>query len=467
MGISKKFFSGRVVFMAQKQASGLRDMTTGSPAGHIFAFALPLLAGSFLQQLYNMVDSWVVGNYVGDAALAAVGIGFPVLFMMTSLFMGFSNGATVVIAQFYGAGEFRRAKDAVDTIYTAFTWAVLPITALAVLLVHPLMRILHVDPTALAEAQLYLTVLCGGILGQIGYNLNAGILAGFGNSRSTLLFLAVSSVMNIILDFLFVAAFHWGVFGAALATVLSQLASWLFGIFYINRRYPDLAVHPFSRFFDGALFRKIIGIGLPSGLQMSLVAFGGMVVMGNVNVYGKEYTAGYNIGSRMDQMAFLPIQSLCNAVTSFVGQNVGAKKMDRVGRGIRVTVIASIVWSGICLVLIPLAPTLIAYFSRTPAVIAAGSTYVGCVMPFYAAFAVMFCLNNAMRGAGDGMFAMVDTVLSMIILRLPLVFFLSARYGSAYMFYGIGIGWIAGAVLSVGYYFSGRWKEKGVTGKKA
>ena len=157
-------------------------MTIGSPTGHIFAFALPLLAGSFLQQLYNMVDSWVVGNFVGDAALAAVGIGFPVLFMMTSMFMGFSNGATVVIAQFYGAGEFRRAKDAVDTIYTAFVASVIPITVLAVVLVHPLMNILHVDPTARSEAQLYLTILCGGIIGSIGYNLNAGILAGFGNS---------------------------------------------------------------------------------------------------------------------------------------------------------------------------------------------------------------------------------------------------------------------------------------------
>ena len=446
--------------------SGLRNMTVGSPTGHIFAFALPLLAGSFLQQLYNMVDSWVVGNFVGDAALAAVGIGFPVLFMMTSMFMGFSNGATVVIAQFYGAGEFRRAKDAVDTIYTAFVVSVIPITVLAVVLVHPLMDILHVDPTARAEAQLYLTILCGGIVGSIGYNLNAGILAGFGNSRSTLLFLAVSSVMNIVLDFLFVAAFQWGVWGAAFATILSQIASWLFGIFYINHHYPALAVHPLSRMFDGELFRKIISIGLPSGFQMSLVAFGGMVVMGNVNVYGKEYTAGYNIGSRMDQMAFLPIQSLCNAVTSFVGQNIGAEKMDRVRTGIRVTVMASIAWSAVCLILIPLSPTLIAFFSRTPKVIEAGSIYVGCVMPFYAAFAVMFCLNNAMRGAGDSLFAMVDTVLSMIIIRLPLVFWLSAHYGPHYMFYGIGLGWIAGAAFSAAYYFSGRWKNKGIAGKK-
>ena len=447
--------------MEEQTTSGLRNMTEGSPARHIFAFALPLLAGSFLQQLYNMVDSWVVGNYVGDGALAAVGIGFPVLFMLTSLFIGLSNGGTVVISQFYGAGKAHRARDAVDTIYTTFMAAAIPVTILAVLLVRPLLTLLKVDPTAQHEAQVYLTTICAGVVGTIGYNLNAGILAGFGNSRSTLLFLTISSVLNIFLDFLFVAGFHMGVFGAALATILAQLVSWLFGIYYINRHYPAFAIHPFSRRFDGGLFRQIFSIGLPSGIQMSLVAVGGMAVMGSVNVYGKEYTAGYNIGSRIDQMAFLPIQSLCNAVTSFVGQNMGANKPQRIRRGIRITVLSSMLWSIACLLLIPLAPSIIAVFSRTPRVIEAGSIYVGCVMPFYAVFAIMFCLNNAMRGAGESVFPMVDTVLSMILLRVPLVFWLSAHYGAAYMFYGIGIGWIAGCALSLLYYFSGRWKRHG------
>ncbi len=447
--------------MADHSAEGLRNMTEGSPAGHIFAFALPLLAGSFLQQLYNMVDSWVVGNYVGDGALAAVGIGFPVLFMLTSLFMGLSNGGTVVISQFYGAGKADRARDAIDTVYTTFMAAAIPVTILAVVLVRPLLHLLQVDPSAQQEAEIYLTTVCAGVVGTIGYNLNAGILAGLGNSRSSLLFLAISSVLNICLDFLFVAVFHMGVFGAALATIVSQLVSWLFGIYYINRHYSDFAIHPFSRRFDTTLFRRIFGIGLPSAIQMSLVALGGMAVMGSVNVYGKEYTAGYNIGSRIDQMAFLPIQSLCNAVTSFVGQNMGANKPQRIRRGIQVTVLSSIVWSCACLLLIPLSPAIITIFSRTPQVIEAGSIYVGCVMPFYAVFAVMFCLNNAMRGAGDSVFPMVDTVLSLILLRVPLVFWLSAHYGAQYMFYGIGIGWIAGCLLSLVYYFSGRWKRHG------
>lgn len=440
---------------------GMRNMTEGSPAGHIFYFALPLLAGSFLQQLYNMVDSWVVGQYVGDGALAAVGVGFPVIFMFTSLFMGLSNGGTVVIAQFYGAGRMDRVRDAVDTIYTAFVFSAVPITALAVALVRPILLLMRVEESAYHEAWLYLIVVCAGLIGTIGYNLNAGILGGLGNSRTTLLFLAIAAGMNIFLDLLLVLACGMGVLGVALGTVISQAFSWLFGLTYINRKYPDIAIRPFCRRFDRRLFRQIMGIGLPAGIQMSLVAIGAMAVMSKINSYGKEFTAAYNVGSKLDQLAFLPVQSLSNAVTAFVGQNIGAKRLDRARRGIRVTVAASVVWSAVMLVLIPLGPALVGCFSDTPAVIQAGAVYLRCIMPFYVLFSVMFCLNNAMRGAGDSLFPMLDVIFSLILVRVPAVYWFAGRYGPDYMYYGVGVGWIVGFTLSVAYYLSGRWKRKG------
>ena len=436
-------------------------MTVGSPAGHVFAFALPLLLGSFLQQLYNMVDSWAVGRYVGDGALAAVGVGFPILFMFTSLFIGLSNGGTVVIAQFYGAGKLGRVRDAVDTVYTTFVCAAVPVTLLAVALVKPILFIMRVEEAAYAEAWLYLTVVCAGLAGSIGYNLNAGILGGLGNSRTTLLFLAVSSVLNIILDLVLVIPLGLGVLGVALGTIISQAFSWLFGLFYINRHYPQIAIRPFCFRFDQQLFREIMGIGLPAGTQMSLIAVGSMAVMSKINSYGKEFTAAYNVGSRLDQLAFLPIQSLSNAVTAFVGQNIGAKRMDRARQGIRVTVLSSVLWSLVCLVLIPLGPSLIAFFSDTPAVVQSGTAYLKCIMPFYIPFSVMFCLNNAMRGAGESVFPMVDVILSLILLRVPAVYWLANHYGPDYMYYGIGIGWVLGFLLSVIYYASGRWKRHG------
>lgn len=441
--------------------NGMRNMTVGSPAGHIFYFALPLLAGSFLQQLYNMVDSWVVGNYAGDAALAAVGVGYPVIFMFTSLFMGLSNGGTVVIAQFYGAGNMDRVRDAVDTIYTSFIVSAIPITALALGLVRPILLLMQVREDAWAESWLYLAVVSAGLIGAIGYNLNAGILGGLGNSRTTLLFLAISSVMNIVLDLVLVLSCGMGVLGVALGTIISQAFSWLFGLFYINRHYPDIAIRPFCRRFDKALFRQIMGIGLPAGIQMSLVAVGAMVVMSKINSFGKEYTAAYNVGSKLDSLAFLPVQSLSNAVTAFVGQNIGARRLDRARQGIHITVAASVAWSAVMLVLIPLGPTLVGFFSDTPAVIQSGSVYLKCIMPFYLLFSVMFCLNNAMRGAGDSLFAMVDVIFSLILVRVPAVYWFADHYGPDYMYYGVGVGWCVGFTLSVVYYLSGRWKRKG------
>lgn len=442
-------------------SGGLRNMTECSPAGHIFYFALPLLLGSFLQQLYNMVDSWVVGNYAGDASLAAVGVGYPVIFMFTSLFMGLSGGGTVVIAQFYGAGNMGRVRDAVDTVYTAFMVSVIPITLLALGLVKPVLLLMQVRSDAWAESWLYLAVVSAGLVGAIGYNLNAGILGGLGNSRTTLLFLAISSVMNIVLDLVFVLGLGMGVLGVALGTIISQAFSWLFGLFYINRRYPAIAIRPFSRRFDRALFRQIMGIGLPAGIQMSLVALGAMVVMSKINSFGKEYAAAYNVGSKLDSLAFLPVQSLSNAVTAFVGQNTGAKRPERVRRGIRITTAASVAWSAVMLVLIPLGPTLVGLFSDTPAVIHAGSVYLRCIMPFYVLFSVMFCLNNAMRGAGDSLFPMLDVIFSLILVRVPAVYWFADHYGPDYMYYGVGVGWCVGFTLSVVYYLSGRWKRKG------
>lgn len=445
-----------------EQMHGARNMTVGNPAGHIFYFALPLLVGSFLQQLYNLVDSWVVGNYVGDSALAAVGVGFPVLFMFTSLFMGLGNGGTVVIAQFYGAGKMDRVRDAVDTVYATFLTLAVPLTALAVLAVKPLLVLLRVEPAAYDDARIYLLVVCAGLIGTIGYNINAGILNGLDNSLTTLLFLAAAAGINIVLDLVLVLVCDLGVLGVAVGTIVSQTFSWLFGLAYINRRYAFIAIHLRRLRFDRALFRQILRIGLPAGIQMSLVSISAMAVMSKINSFGKEFAAGYNVGYRLDQLAFLAVQSLSSAVTAFVGQNVGAGRLDRAKQGIRVTVTAAVCWSLLMTaMLIPIGPTLVSLFTDSPQVIAAGAAYLRCIMPLYALFAAMFCLNDAMRGAGESVFPMVSIILSLILLRVPAVYVLADRFGPEYMYYGFAIGWILGFLLSVCYYFSGRWKRHG------
>ncbi|QNL44161.1 MATE family efflux transporter [Oscillibacter hominis] len=445
------------------EQSGMRNMTEGSPARHIFFFALPMFLGSLLQQLYNMVDSWVVGNYVGDAALAAVGIGFPVIFMFTSLFTGMANGGTVVISQFYGAGKMDRVRDAVDTVYTTFVVSAIPLTLLALALVKPLLSLLQVDPAAYDEAWLYLMIVCGGLVGTIGYNTNAGILQGLGNSRTPLLFLAIAAVMNIVLDLALVLIFHWGVMGVAVATIFSQAFSWIFGVLYINRVYPQIGIHPFCFRFDRQLFGDVMRIGLPAGVQMAMVSVGMMLVMGKVNTYGKAFTAGYNVGNKLDAVAFLPVQSLSNAVTAYVGQNIGAGASEgRVHQGIRVTVAMGVGWClAMLALLMPFRNELVGFFSPSAEVVSAGAVYLKSILPFYPLFAVMFCLNNAMRGAGESMFPLICVVFSLILVRVPAVYLLAEHAGREMMFYGFGVGWAVGFAVSVIYYFAGRWKRHG------
>lgn len=444
-----------------RREGGIRNMTEGSPLRHIVLFTLPLLAGNFLQQFYNMVDSWVVGNYVSDAALAAVGVGFPVIFLFTSLFSGIAIGGTVVIAQAFGAGKPERVRSTIDSLYTAFVRSILPITVVSMLLVEPLMTVLRVDPAARGETRTYLLVVCAGLIGNIGYNLNAGILGGVGSSSTTLLFLMVSTVLNILLDLVLVLAFAMGVLGVALGTVIAQACSWLFGIWYINRNYPQLSIHPFNGAFDRELFREIIRIGLPSGIQMSLVALGSMCVLSKVNSYGKAFTAGFNVGNKLDTLAFLPTQSMAAAVTSFVGQNLGAGREDRARQGVRISVTLAVVWTVLSSAAVvwqcdPLSRA----FSPDPAVIAASAQYLRCVMPPYVLFSTLFVLNSAMRGAGDSLYPMVNVVASVILLRVPFLYLLANRFGPDFMYWSYGIGWAVACVLSIRHYVTGKWRGK-------
>ena len=454
--------------MEENRRSGIRNMTEGGCTKNLLLFAAPMLVGSVLQEFYNLVDSWVVGNYVGDSALAAVGVAFPVVFLFISLFMGLATGSTVVIAQFFGAGRMDRVRDAVDTAYTSFLVSILPLTGLALLLVDPILTVLRIDPGAYASARTYMLIICAGLLGNVGYNTNAGILQGLGNSRTTLLFLAVATVLNIVLDLATVLLWNMGVAGVAYATIFAQLVSWLFGIFYINKKYPEIRIRPLHWHIDRELFGQILRIGLPAGLQAGTISVGMMAVMSKVNTFGEVYTAAYNVGHKMDNLAFLPVQALSNAATAFVGQNIGANLPQRVRRGTRSALLLAIGWCfAVNAGMLPFRTELIALFTKTPEAVAAGGQYLLCLLPFYPFFAVMFCLNNIMRGAGESVVPMLIAFVGQIFARVPAVWYLADHYGPDYMYLGFGVGWIVAMALAVGYYLTGRWKRHGSMAAKS
>lgn len=449
--------------MEKATKNTLRDMTVGSPAKHILYFSIPLLLGNMLQQLYNMVDSWVVGNYVGDTALAAVGAAFPIIFLFVSLFIGLGIGATVVVAQFYGAGDMERVRTAIDTAYTAMMILAIPISLAGFFLAGPILNLMQLDAAALGQAKLYMQIVSLGLIGSIGYNTNAGILQGLGNSKTPLLFLSMATVINIVLDLVFVIVFHWDVVGVAAATLIGEWFSWIFGTIYINRKYRgEFRIRPLHWTADRRLLAQTIRIGLPAGIQNALVAVGIMAVYARVNAYGYDFTAGFNVANKIDCFAFLPIQSIANAATTYTGQNIGAGRMDRVSQGTRASMLMSIGWSVIsAAVVIPLAGPMMWLFSRSADVIAAGELYLYWVMPGYILFTFIMVLGSIMRGAGESFVPLLTTIVSVWIGRVLLCYLLDFYFGQQYMFGCFIGGWALGAAIAITYYLSGRWKRHG------
>ena len=439
------------------------DMTQGSPFKLILTFSLPLIAGNALQQLYNMVDSIVVGKFVGQTALAAVGVAFPVIFLMSSLFMGLGAGAMIMVSQFYGAGEKENLRKTIDTVYTSLIVGSVPLTIIGILLTNPILDLLNVPADSRSEAYIYLVILMAGLIGSLGFNSNAGILQGIGDSRTPLIFLAIASGINIVLDLFLVLVIPLGVAGVAIATIIAQAASWIFGILYINKKHPDLNIHPFNFMFDPHLFKEIIRLGVPSSVQQALFSFSVIMMTRLVNDYGSAFAAGYNAANKLDTFAFLPIQSISTAVTTYTGQNIGAGKINRVNPGIAAALKLSLSFSLIGLLVIPAGPFLMRMFSDEPAVIASGMAFLVRILPFYWLLAFLFVLNSVMRGAGSAFVPMLSSVLSIWLARIPAAYFFAHQFGKDNLNFSYAVGWAVGLSISVPYFFSGKWKNKAVT----
>lgn len=441
--------------------AGSRDMTAGSVLGHLAAFSFPLLLGNLLQQFYSMVDSWVVGKYIGDTALTAVGAGSSVMSLFISLFSGMSIGATVIVSQYFGARQTERLQAVVDTVYQTLLLGAIPMAVIVFLGTGGFLRILHVDAVAVRDARMYIRTVAFGLPGAIGYNMTAGILRGLGNSRASLWFLVISSGINIVLDFLLVGVLRMGVAGAAAATVAAETVSWILAIHYLNRCYGALKIHLKGMSFEGKLLRAVMGVGLPAGLQQATISLGGMAVMSKVNTFGNSYSAGYSVGLKIDNMIFMPVQALSSAATAIVGQNVGAGSEERVRQTTKCVLMVCMLWCTVGILLIyPNRGFLVGLFTETPETIVCGARFVQCVLPAYFLQSVIFSLNSIMRGAGESFVPMAVAIIGHIFIRVPALYLLADLVGSEYMYYSFGIGWTVGASLAVSYFASGRWKRR-------
>ncbi|NLW59240.1 MAG: MATE family efflux transporter [Firmicutes bacterium] len=441
----------------------MQDLTRGREGRLIFAFALPMLIGNIFQQLYNTVDSIIVGNTLGKAALAAVGASFPLIFLLVSLIIGLTMGSTVLIAQFYGARRLDQVKKAIDTTYIFLFVAALVFTLLGLVTSKPLLKLLKTPAEIFPLAQTYLQIIIAGLIFTFGFNTISAVLRGLGNSKTPLYFLILSTLLNIVLDLVFILAFGWGVAGAAWATVIAQAVSFLLGQLYLARRFALFRFDLKKMTFDRTIFFTTVKIGLPTGVQQMLVATGMMALSRIVNNFnfGTAAVAAYTAAGRIDSFASMPAMNLSAALSSFVGQNLGAGKPERVKRGYLSTLgMAIAIALATTLTVALFGPELIALFNTDPEVIAIGASYLVIVGSFYPVFAWMFITNGVLRGAGDTLIPMFFSVFSLWLIRVPVAALLARRLGTNGIWWGIPVAWTVGALLGFGYFLSGRWRRR-------
>lgn len=424
-----------------------------------------MLIGDIFQQLYNVVDSVIVGRFIGDKALAAVGASFPVIFVIIALVLGIGIGSTVVISQYFGARNFDMVKRAANTIYIFLLISGLVVTAIGLMASGAIFRMLHLPEELMKPARTYLNIFMLGMVVMFAFNAIASILRGIGDSKTPLYFLLISTLTNVGLVLLFVVKFRWGIAGAAWATVISQVVAFIIASVYLRYSQHMLSINLRTMRFDRQIFRQIVKIGLPTGIQQTMVALGSMAMMGIVNSFGTTVIAAFTVASRVDALIATPIMDFAAALSGFVGQNIGANKIDRVKRGLRSTLKISISFCVINIAIILIfGHSLMGIFTKNPDVIAIGYQYLLVVSLFYIIFAVMFSINGLLRGVGAAVVPMYITLLSLWIFRIPLAYLLSKTFGMGALgiWWSIPIGWTMGAIAAVVYYRHGSWKNKSV-----
>jgi putative MATE family efflux protein len=439
----------------------MKDLTEGHEGKLILQFAMPMLLGNVFQQMYQIIDSIIVGQFLGKQALAAVGASFPIIFTLISLVIGIATGSTIVIAQYFGAKDFDKVKRSIDTLYIYLFVASIILTIVGIIFTEPLFRLMQLPDEIMPQAVTFLQIYLLGMVAFFGFNGTSSILRGLGDSKTPLYFLIASTILNVLLDLLFILVFKWGVAGAAIATVISQTLAFIATIVYLNKYHKIISINIKNLVFDKQLFYKSIKIGLPTGLQQTFVALGMMALMGIVNTFGTNVVAAYSVAARIDSLASMPAMNFSMALSAFVGQNIGANKSNRVRSGLIATLkMSSIIAVSISILVIFAGNFLMKMFTSDPDVIRIGHEYLIIVGMFYLAFNSMFAYNGVMRGAGDTLIPMFITLFSLWLIRIPAAFILSHYFGEIGIWWSIPIAWIIGTCGTYLYYKTGRWKKK-------
>ena len=447
------------------------DMTVGKPWKSILLFSIPMIIGNIAQQLYSTVDSIVVGHYVGDNALASVGSAAPVFNLLLVLFVGISAGVGIMVAQYFGA---RSRENLSKTIGTCIT--VTAIVSLFLMIFSPpiipwLLKLLNTPESIINDCASYLIIMMLGVSGMAYYNIFSGILRGMGDSFSALLYLLAATVINIVLDILFVAKFNMGVSGVALATVIAQFVSAALSLKKLMSMHEVFDLRFRELMPSASHVKTIIKLGIPSGLTQAIMSSAMIIVQSLTNTFGEMFIAANVIVMRVDGFAMMPNLSFGNAMTTYTGQNVGAKKNGRVLKGAwQGTLIALLFSAVITFIILLFGKTLMGFFTKTPELVDLSYYVMKILATGYIAVAISQSLQGVMRGAGDTVTPMYISLFTTVMLRVPLAYGISYLTRSPENPVGIFeciplslmISWVAGTVLTFVFYKIGKWKKKAI-----
>ena len=443
-------------------------MTEGNIWKLLIIFSIPLILGNLLQQMYNTADSIIVGNFVGSNGLAAVGSGTALINLIIAFSQGAAVGAGVIVSQNLGARDKQKTKLAVHTAMCIAIILGVILSAIGVIFSRDLLVWMKTPKSVLKDSMLYLQIYCGGLIFNVIYNMATGILNAAGNSKRPLIYLAIASVTNIILDLVFIKALKWGVKGAAIATDISQALSCVLAVGYLLRVNSDYKLIVKELKIHGNTAKQIIRVGLPTAIQNMVISFSNVLVQSSVNSYGATAMAGYAAYLKIDGFNILPVLSISMAVTTFTGQNVGAKKPDRVKKGMWNALIMGVVYTVIIGVVILLTShTVLGLFTKDNEVITYGQLAMKYFCPFYFLLGILNILAGTVRGAGKGVPPMLILLFSMCIFRILWIKIALPFYSTidgVFILYPIS--WFVGMVLMIIYTKFGKWLPKGLNQPK-
>lgn len=439
-------------------------LTEGSIAKKMTAFAIPIFLGNLFQQLYNTADSLIVGNFLGSNALAAVSSSGSLIFLLVGFFNGIAIGAGVVIARYFGAGQKKELQKAIHTTIGFGLISGLLLTVLGLILAPKILILMKTPPDVLPNSVRYFRIYFLGSVAFVLYNNFVGILQSVGDSKHPLYYLIFSSLINVSLDLLFVGVFHMGIGSAAAATIISQFVSAFLCLYRLTRKSPEeyrISLRKIQ--LDPYMLRQIVSNGLPAGLQNSIISLANVVVQSNINSFGKLAVAGCGSYSKIEGFGFLPITCFSMSLTTFISQNLGAKKYDRAKKGARFGILCSLIMAECIGIIIYLAsPVLISAFNSEPEVIAFGVQQARTVTLFYFLLAFSHCLAGLLRGAGKSIIPMIVMMVCWCIIRVTYITVIVKLIPSIQViFWAYPLTWTLSSVVFLIFYLKSDWMNQG------